>query len=405
MMELYKYSPIVAPDNIRMLQLLPSSPDEHICIRLSHHPLSDLPQCEALSYEWGSKCRRHKVLCGGKAIKVTGNLINALKRLRNDPSHSGHLQGPNFSQQSRLLWVDAICINQDDLEERGSQVRLMHHIYPQAQRVVIWLGEVRGQIEAASPWVSKLAKVYYSFNVDETQSYYHNRRLDSDGTVMLDNNLTLAKLPSLKVWPYLLNYLCCTFFERLWTVQEVALASRENAIILRGRHCHRFTEFQAAATLIYMHDDLYPYCDSRARYLLESSCERDLLRGSGHGLPECAQITRYQKKKDPRDTVFALLGITTTSARSALSGLDYTNTTGEVFKAAREHIISNREYRSLPFVRHRGPRIDLGLLDEWDKLAGKSTASYRRKSRRKGVGSGRNSKKRVKKRTREVNTA
>ncbi|KAE9377662.1 hypothetical protein N431DRAFT_164474 [Stipitochalara longipes BDJ] len=65
-----------------MLELLPGQDKEPIQIKLSHRPLADLPLCEALSYEWGSPTRDHEISCEGKSLKVTINLIAALKRLR-----------------------------------------------------------------------------------------------------------------------------------------------------------------------------------------------------------------------------------------------------------------------------------------------------------------------------------
>lgn len=73
------------------------------------------------------------MVCGGKVLKVTSNLPAALNRLR-EP------------RAERLLWVDAICINQDEenhefLSEKIHQVKLMAVIYRKAERVVVWIGE------------------------------------------------------------------------------------------------------------------------------------------------------------------------------------------------------------------------------------------------------------------------
>lgn len=82
---------------------------------------------EALSYTWGDPEKTHTIICNGKAFGVTTNLFEALSYLRNPSS-------------ARTLWVDALCINQDDTDERNEQVRHMLTIYQSAVRVVVWLG-------------------------------------------------------------------------------------------------------------------------------------------------------------------------------------------------------------------------------------------------------------------------
>jgi hypothetical protein len=88
---------------------------------------------EALSYTWGPPFENQQLrdqlikLCGAP-FQVTGNLYDALKRLR-------------LRHETRYLWVDAICINQSNINERNSQVAIMSKIYAYSQTVFIWLGE------------------------------------------------------------------------------------------------------------------------------------------------------------------------------------------------------------------------------------------------------------------------
>lgn len=82
---------------------------------------------EALSYTWGSIDKTHTIMIDNYELPITENLFIALQHLR-----SAH--------QDRILWVDAICIDQENLEERGHQVGQMARIYRTAKRVLIWLG-------------------------------------------------------------------------------------------------------------------------------------------------------------------------------------------------------------------------------------------------------------------------
>ncbi|KAJ4289863.1 hypothetical protein N0V90_011196 [Kalmusia sp. IMI 367209] len=85
-------------------------------------------QFDALSYCWGDPKCTHIIVCNDIDLPINGNLYQALRALRN-PGH-----------QSRYLWVDAICINQDDEIEKSHQVFHMLQIYQLANKVIAWLG-------------------------------------------------------------------------------------------------------------------------------------------------------------------------------------------------------------------------------------------------------------------------
>ncbi|PVH78533.1 hypothetical protein DL98DRAFT_357436, partial [Cadophora sp. DSE1049] len=89
--------------------------------------LADKPDYEALSYAWGEPVLNHEIEFPEGNLPITQHLYSALQKLR--PQH-----------QSRRLWVDAICINQNDKTEKGHQVALMADIYRGASGVVAWLG-------------------------------------------------------------------------------------------------------------------------------------------------------------------------------------------------------------------------------------------------------------------------
>lgn len=126
----YRYTPL-SVNSIRLLQLQPRS-DEHAPIQcqLFEYPLIDSGKgthlYEALSYVWGSEKKPRCVLTNEGDVYIGENLHAALLRLRD-------------RSLDRIIWADAICINQDDLEERVCQVKMMAKIYAGAIRVVVWL--------------------------------------------------------------------------------------------------------------------------------------------------------------------------------------------------------------------------------------------------------------------------
>jgi hypothetical protein len=113
---------------IRFLTLLrPDEADEGIvACTLDHAFLHDQPEYDALSYCWGDATITAPVKVNGCIVKVTTNLEAGLRQLR----HKG----------VKAVWVDALCINQQDPIERGLQVMRMGLIYSKAYQVIVWLG-------------------------------------------------------------------------------------------------------------------------------------------------------------------------------------------------------------------------------------------------------------------------
>lgn len=144
-MQIYTYQPLPpGPRRIRLLQLLPCSDSSDIRCTIFNYQISiDRPFgiYEALSYCWGDRSDPQRIFIKDELdtkyqyLDVTTNLFAALHRLR-DPS------------LPRTLWVDAICINQGDLDERGQQVQFMTTIYSAASQVVVWLGDVEADQDA-----------------------------------------------------------------------------------------------------------------------------------------------------------------------------------------------------------------------------------------------------------------
>jgi hypothetical protein len=130
----YQYSPLKKePDSIRLLRLLPSGNDEaKIQIELLEYSLPSSRRTshsyEALSYVWGGLNTTQSILIGEKHLDVTHNLHIALLRLRD-------------TTFPRILWIDALCINQKDDEEKALQIQSMANIYGNAKRTIVWLGE------------------------------------------------------------------------------------------------------------------------------------------------------------------------------------------------------------------------------------------------------------------------
>ncbi len=127
--EMYEYSPLPITGRIRLLVIEPSNHREDLIrCRLDDYETSSQKEYDALSYTWGNDDAIWPILVNEKRFFVRRNLYSALCVLRS-------------STQERTLWVDAICINQQDIGERDQQVLQMGDIFARAQRVNIWLGD------------------------------------------------------------------------------------------------------------------------------------------------------------------------------------------------------------------------------------------------------------------------
>ncbi|OAL45898.1 HET-domain-containing protein, partial [Pyrenochaeta sp. DS3sAY3a] len=128
---------------IRIVRLKAGKAGDKIRCDLVEGPLANL-HFEALSYVWGVTLMPYTIFINDKEFSITSNLHGALKELRH-PKHD------------RLLWIDAICINQNDNIEKGYQVQMMRDIYAKASSVCVWLGSGTKATSSAFEMVQRFA--------------------------------------------------------------------------------------------------------------------------------------------------------------------------------------------------------------------------------------------------------
>ena len=150
----YIYRGLNSEGETRLVQLLPGLLWTDIHVRIEHCILKDqdvLDSYEALSYVCGTPKQTQPIWIDGKQLQVTVNLWYALQRLRHE-------------DESQLLWIDQISINQEDAKERTQQVSLMGSIFASASVVVAWLGEdATHDGGTALEFLRLLFKTYYEF--------------------------------------------------------------------------------------------------------------------------------------------------------------------------------------------------------------------------------------------------
>lgn len=122
--------------SIRVLQLYPGKAGSPLHCSLLEASLDRVPKYEAVSYTWGSLETNDEIECDSKTIFITKNCSKALRRLRH-------------AENSRLLWIDSICIDQQSTLERNHRVNMMGRVYSKADQVIVWLGEGNEQTDGA----------------------------------------------------------------------------------------------------------------------------------------------------------------------------------------------------------------------------------------------------------------
>ena len=131
-MNRFRYQPIkTEKDHIRVIELLPGNDDSMIECSIYEVSLTNHPPYETISYRWGGSETKLPIIVEGHYFEVTENLYQALRFLRG-------------SDEKRVLWADAICIDQTNIAEKNYQVQLMRDIYKNAQRTLIWLWRRNG---------------------------------------------------------------------------------------------------------------------------------------------------------------------------------------------------------------------------------------------------------------------
>ncbi|KAI1346384.1 HET-domain-containing protein [Xylaria sp. FL0043] len=214
----YQYIPL-HHGRIRVLELSPGPFDSpiHCHLKLTSLRISRR-KFDAVSYTWAGQTRRNTILCGPShdQLQVTDNCYNILLHLRDTAT-------------PRIVWIDAICLNQNDMSEKSSQVRIMGDIYAAARQTIIFLGEQTDDSQILFQHILARSSQQSRQNIEYSP-------LQPASTI---DATKLTELLFRRAW-----------FCRIWVVQELARSS--NPIFMCGRHAVPYTA---------LHDFLYsgPY--------------------------------------------------------------------------------------------------------------------------------------------------
>ena len=217
---------------IRLLEVASSLNNGRIECRLSTAALN-ITKYVVLSYRWGSLGATHEILLNGHTFYVRQNLWSFLNTIREQPG--------------MMLWIDALCINQQNIDERNRQVRIMGQIFQSAAMVLSWLGPANSKIEQA---FDLMGHVWSSSNTED----------DSENLPVPSTNQTEDDL-----WQSMVEVCSLLYWGRVWVVQEILLSS--NNYLLCGR---KTLPWQAFANFISLIDVRFR-CPSQYSRIIQNS--------------------------------------------------------------------------------------------------------------------------------------
>jgi hypothetical protein len=276
----------------RLVHLLPGHLQDPVKCTLHAISLHQVADAEALSYRWGSTLASRTIDINGTDFVVKENLYQALVHLR-------------LIDSQRVLWIDAICINQKDVHERNHQVQQMADIYSQARLVIAWLGPEAETSQAALQFLAYC---------------YHRPR----------NRRELTENPG---WDALEDLYQRDYWKRVWIVQEICLA-REVIIVcgntrvpwtyvteLRKSRMHCWTQYLSKGERGFMRSLLARIDHARETHQKKGGCILWTLLESFEE-SECQEI---------HDRIYGFLGLASDYYNEGLP-VDYTRSVSQLYR-------------------------------------------------------------------------
>jgi hypothetical protein len=281
----YQHSPILK--NGFRLALLEPAETENDTIRCRIVSTTDFTRSyEALSYTWRNPDFTWvDIMVDGRLYSIPGNLHEALQFLR-------------LRDHERVLWIDAICINQRDMEERRHQVALIRDIFQYASRVCVWLGQEDESSRTAMQFIGKLGQV------SDLDSIVRDSSFDEE-------------------WRAVVRLICLPWFSRIWVVQEIAVAQK--ATIWCGANTIDWTQLDSCLALLVRKSQICmeygPVTGFGASRLVDivnrifKRNELGKIQGPSLSLEILVTTLSPFQSTDPHDRIFALLGLANDTGR------------------------------------------------------------------------------------------
>lgn len=331
--------------------------------KLKPAPIDKAPVYSALSYTWGDRSITHTIFVNGQRLQVTSNLYNALYNFR------GLYPGIR-------LWADAVCINQNDQEERGQQVQLMQKIFSRAIKTLVWLGIEEDESSKAFDWIELCSKRYTdrcSVPPKKSIAFDYGHWGPPSSWKAKEELIALERLLA-RPWWY-----------RIWVVQEVAV-SKKVWVYCGNRKCSWDVVANAAEFLLWdlnnlrniiiqslQHNQVPLFltgglnrivCIDSAHSALQNDMSADKDRNSARSLFHLLSNHLSAHAKDPRDKCVALAGLAHEGVFPLATRI-YSQTPSDIYTFAARSIIMEEESCRLKFLEDSGKPLQRSDLLSW----------------------------------------
>jgi hypothetical protein len=352
----YPYKKLHTDHQFRLLKLFPKSYENpltrmfglaqshYLYGTLSDHDLEEDVSYECLSYVWGAAEAGRVLWLDTYMLAISDNLDMALRCLQH-------------KTEPRMIWVDFICINQDDLAERKQQVELMYRLYSKAEKVIAYLGDEADGSEHLPAFLERIEAAHFKDVKEKGEA--------KTKTIKPWNESDWVRLglPSIDdaAWLALRNFILRPWFVRVWIMQE-ALAAKDLSVICGLWMAPATFIFQtiriASARLLPFKPRVSEFGSVAANQISRAVAQFNLLMELGlceiicnkddsWTLIDILERSRHASCTDPRDRVFALLNISNDQPPLGLQP-DYMGTVSETYKiTARALVATGQGHRLL----------------------------------------------------------
>ncbi|KAF4956794.1 hypothetical protein FGADI_3576 [Fusarium gaditjirri] len=327
------YQSLAGSTSFRLLQILSNGGQGILRCRMFDADLAaqDTPRYIALSYTWHEESLPktfRPVLINDKYLNVSINLWNFLQNYRETAGE-------------RIIWIDQICINQDDKDECVQQIGQMCEIYQRASMDLFWIGEPDEDTEAVFDLLSSL---------DRLETYLLESEGSRPGISALLNQIFMRSvgLPEYDnpIWESLMKFISRSAFHRAWIIQEVAV-SRKPAIfcgllMLPFDVVGRAATFLLESSWIKLFHQMYNVTGAAGFLTGMMNCRVRYQKGEHQSLDLLLASTRRFKATKPVDKIFALINLAESGREEALPLAlrpDYRKSVVEVFRDVTLHLI------------------------------------------------------------------
>lgn len=355
---IHPYQKLPGPNYLRLLEVQDADGIMSFCLKTM---LLDEARDKfvAISYCWGTEPpSRLLPLADGTCIRIKADVESLISRVFTD------------CVPGELLWIDAICINQEDVDEKSEQVRIMNEIYGAARRVSVWLGKPDGDEEEVA---THLAHFYFGY-VDNI--HIAHVPLEKGNTVNWDRGPDSVRKAA-ESWAHLVSL---PWFVRVWVIQEVCFGKL--VWFHYGRLIVTFAAFSQSFSKIQQRlGDNFAGPDGAIRQGFKIFNHyysvREFVatpRGPKSSYDYAFSLENIHSRfaftlaTDPRDRIFALLNISDARLHGSCILPDYRSSTWDTFVHAAVAILTH------------SPRLELlgyaGLANGLSSSSGKHLPSW-----------------------------